>query len=762
MDGIIMEPQTESTYGTLLDNALDAVFLANQEGAILYANPAACALFGYTLDEFRVLGRGAVVDPTDARLAEALEQRRRTGRFFGILRMFRKDRSPLTVELSSAVFTDANGELRTSIFVRDITERKHMEELLKKSEEKFTRFFMSAPAGISVSSLNEGRIFDVNKEFERLFGYSREELISHTSVELGLWFANRDRDQLVQLIRAEGRVKDLEMQSRNKNGNILTLRLYAEPIEIDNVPCLLTAFVDITERKRAEELLKKSEEKFARFFMLAPAGICVSSLNDGLIFDVNKEYERLTGYSRDELIGHTTIELGVWFDPRDREQLVRLIRTERKVKDLEVLSRNKNGDILTLRFYAESIEIDNAPYLLSAFIDITERKKAEEALRESEIKFRAVFENSRDAIGIARKGMHFFANPAYLKLFGYESNQEIVGTSILDNIAPSHHQQMTENIRLRAAGEPIPPLYTTRGRKTDGTEFPMEVSASVFELQGEIFTIANIRDITERKRAEQELEQYHDHLEELVKTRTAELAIAKERAESADRLKSAFLATMSHELRTPLNSIMGFTGILLQGLAGPLNEEQKKQLGMVRESSTHLLNLINDILDISKIEAGQLQVSMEPFDLRDAIEKTVKTIKPLVEKKGLALEIIITPEVATMTSDRRRVEQALLNLLSNAVKFTEKGAISITCQTIGKELTISVKDTGIGIKLEEMDSLFKPFQQLQSGIGRQYEGTGLGLSICKRLVELLGGTISVKSQWGQGSTFAITLPVSVL
>ncbi len=290
----------------------------------------------------------------------------------------------------------------------------------------------------------------------------------------------------------------------------------------------------------------------------------------------------------------------------------------------------------------------------------------------------------------------------------------------------------------------------------------MEVSASVFELQGEIFTIANIRDITERKRAEQELEQYHDHLEELVKTRTAELAIAKERAESADRLKSAFLATMSHELRTPLNSIMGFTGILLQGLAGPLNEEQKKQLGMVRESSTHLLNLINDILDISKIEAGQLQVSMEPFDLRDAIEKTVKTIKPLVEKKGLALEIIITPEVATMTSDRRRVEQALLNLLSNAVKFTEKGAISITCQTIGKELTISVKDTGIGIKLEEMDSLFKPFQQLQSGIGRQYEGTGLGLSICKRLVELLGGTISVKSQWGQGSTFAITLPVSVL
>ena len=421
-----MEPQTESTYGTLLDNALDAVFLANQEGAILYANPAACALFGYTLDEFRVLGRGAVVDPTDARLAEALERRRRTGRFFGILRMFRKDRSPLTVELSSAVFTDANGELRTSIFVRDITKHKHMEELLKKSEEKFTRFFMSAPAGISVSSLNEGRIFDVNKEFERLFGYSREELISHTSVELGLWFANRDRDQLVQLIRAEGRVKDLEMQSRNKNGNILTLRLYAEPIEIDNVPCLLTAFVDITERKRAEELLKKSEEKFARFFMLAPAGICVSSLNDGLIFDVNKEYERLTGYSRDELIGHTTIELGVWFDPRDRGRLarLRLIRTERKVKDLEVLSRNKNGDILTLRFYAESIEIDNAPYLLPAFIDITERKKAEEALRESEIKFRAVFENSRDAIGIARKGMHFFANPAYLKLFGYESNRE--------------------------------------------------------------------------------------------------------------------------------------------------------------------------------------------------------------------------------------------------------------------------------------------------------------------------------------------------
>lgn len=247
--------------------------------------------------------------------------------------------------------------------------------------------------------------------------------------------------------------------------------------------------------------------------------------------------------------------------------------------------------------------------------------------------------------------------------------------------------------------------------------------------------------------------------EESLKIINIELIKAKEAAESADRIKSAFLATMSHELRTPLNSIIGFTGILQQGMAGPMNEEQKKQLGMVRDSSSHLLDLINDVLDISKIEAGQLTVSMEPFDLRAAIEKVTHNVRLLTEKKGLALEVEIAPEIGMITSDQRRVEQIILNLLSNAIKFTEEGSVRVRCSLQDGEVLTSITDTGIGIKNEDLDKLFRAFSQIDAHINRQYEGTGLGLSICNKILDLLGGRIWVESEWGKGSIFSFILPV---
>jgi signal transduction histidine kinase len=269
-------------------------------------------------------------------------------------------------------------------------------------------------------------------------------------------------------------------------------------------------------------------------------------------------------------------------------------------------------------------------------------------------------------------------------------------------------------------------------------------------------------DTYHRERAEAiaALERAKEGLEATVAERTANLVAAKERAERADRVKSDFLANMSHELRTPLNSIIGFTGIVAQELAGPLNEEQKKQLGMAQGSARHLLSLVTDVLDISKIEAGQLKVEPSAFDAVAAMAKAVDSVRPTAERKGLALALTVPDGALAVFADERRFAQVLLNLLSNAIKFTERGVVEARLERTADSARILVSDTGIGMRAEDLPRLFKPFSQLDSGTARHFEGTGLGLAISSRLAAMMGGSIEAESEVGKGTRMRFTVPLA--
>lgn len=332
-------------------------------------------------------------------------------------------------------------------------------------------------------------------------------------------------------------------------------------------------------------------------------------------------------------------------------------------------------------------------------------------------------------------------NDKFAEVSGY-TDAEILGMHPLDFFAPDDQPELIARIsEVFDRGEAF---VEAPFRSKDGTLKPYFFTGRRVELDGRTCLVGVGIDVSERARAEEE-------------RRAAQEALV--RAQAADRLKSAFLATMSHELRTPLNSIVGFTGILLQGLAGPLNDEQAKQLGMVQGSARHLLALINDVLDLSKIEAGQLEVRADAFALPEAVERVTESVRPLAENKGLSLDVEVAPDVGDIVADRRRVEQVLLNLVNNGIKFTERGGITVSADRENGRVHLRVRDTGIGIAPEDQALLFRPFSQIDSGLTRQHEGTGLGLAICRSLVELMGGEIDATSEPGRGSEFRVTLPV---
>jgi PAS domain S-box-containing protein len=393
----------------------------------------------------------------------------------------------------------------------------------------------------------------------------------------------------------------------------------------------------------------------------------------------------------------------------------------------------------------------------------TRGSRIEARLRASEERFRSLWETTNDAIlMVAADHTIRFANPAVKKLFGY-TPAELIGQplSLLQpEAAYAAHKAALQryldtNVRtLDWAGT------ETIARHRDGKTFPVEIVFSEMQLDGERLFVGFMRDITKRRDAERSVREANDQLEQRVAARTRELREANERLMELDRMKSQFLATMSHELRTPLNSILGFTSLMREGMAGPLTAEQQRQLGFVQSSGEHLLALINDLLDLSRIESGRMDVTVAPFDFAAVAAEVGQNLKPLIEQKGLRLGIHV-PHTLPMVGDRRKCYQVLLNLTNNAVKFTERGEVRIDATVQDGRLAASVSDTGIGIRPEQLRLLFEAFRQLDGTPRRLYEGTGLGLHLCRKLLDLMAGEIRVESEFRRGSRFSFTVPLDL-
>ena len=497
----------------------------------------------------------------------------------------------------------------------------------------------------------------------------------------------------------------------------------------------------LAERTTHASELREAKERLGAIFQAANVGIVF--LRNRVIQQSNAKLEEIFGYGPGELIGQPT---RVWYRNeadylQAGETIYRQVERGETHRGEQTL-RRKDGSLFWARTTERALDPEHlAEGIVGVVEDITAEREAAEALRLASEEQQAILEAATSGIILAKDRVIVRCNRKLEEILGYGPGEMIGQKTRIWYSDEATFQDVGAGIAARGARGEVFARELQLVRK-DASRFwgRMKVQ-SLDRADLSRGVVGVIEDVTpERERAEA-------------------LRQALEAAEAADRIKSAFLATMSHELRTPLNSIIGFTGILLQGLVGPLNDEQKKQLGMVRDSSTHLLDLINDVLDISKIEAGQLEVVAEPFDLRASLEKIVRSLRPLADRRSLALELDIAPSVGVIAGDRRRVEQILLNLGSNALKFTDHGGVRIVCAEQGADLEIQVKDTGIGISAEDLATLFKPFRQVDAGTTRKYEGTGLGLSICKRLVELMGGSIRVESSPGQGSTFAFILPL---
>lgn len=625
--------------------------------------------------------------------------------------------------------------------IRDLTDLKEKEQQISESENKYKTLVETSNDSIAI--IQDGLIKYVNPELISLSGYRESEMIGQNFMKFVI---SEEQERISKYYQkrthGEKAPSKYETVSRTKNGENVHIEASLIPITYQGREAIQLILRNITEQKEAKLALIASEEKFKFLSKSTFEGIVIHK--NGIINDVNEAFLKMTGYTKEETIGENLLDYVV--NPIDKAKvLINIVK--KNAKPYTIDAAKKDGTHFIAELEAKNVNHLGETVRIVAIRDVTEKHQFQQQLKESEERYRTVFENTGAASCIVEEdGTISLTNSKFAKLSGYSIKEiqnkkkwmQFVVEEDLENMMAQH--QLRRINKQKALNQ-----YEFRFR--DRSNQIKNILIVIDMIDGTQKSIASLLDITEIKNAENKILKVNE-----------ELKLAKERAEENDQLKSAFLANMSHEIRTPMNGILGFTELLKEpDLTG---DEKQMYIDVIQRSGIRMLDTVNDLIDISKIETGQMPVNKTQVNINAELEQLYHFFKPEAEKKGIELiwSRKFNKQQETIFTDDQKVNSILTNLIKNAIKYTDQGMIEIAGWIENNKIQISVKDTGIGIPKDRLEAVFNRFEQVDFKDSRAFEGSGLGLAISKAYVEMLGGEIWVESEHNMGSTFFFTLP----